>query len=235
MKVFLTGKNSQNLIPLINSLGIEIVENNPDVVISYGGDGTLLSAEREYPGIPKLPIRDSQVCKKCSNHKDELVFKKLLNGKLSLNEYRKLHTLIDGEDLYALNDFVVRNLEQTHTIRFKISDSTINSKLLIGDGIVVATPFGSTGYFRSITRESFTQGFAVAFNNTTEEMEPLYFKEDQQLRFTLIRGKVIVSFDNSQDYHHMFEGSTLTFDLSDEVARIYEDSSLRCPDCQIIR
>jgi len=74
MKVLLTGKNSQDIENLLKSLGFEMVKSNPDVIISFGGDGTLLSAEREYPGVPKLPIRNSQFCHKCAEHADEHLF-----------------------------------------------------------------------------------------------------------------------------------------------------------------
>jgi len=65
MKLLLFGKNSEKIKSLVEKFGFEIVTQNPDIIISFGGDGTLLSAEREYPGIKKLPIRDSQFCHKC--------------------------------------------------------------------------------------------------------------------------------------------------------------------------
>lgn len=234
MKVLLHGKHSKNIKPLVKSLGFEVVTSDPKIIVSYGGDGTLLSAEREYPQIPKLPIRNSQFCKKCAEHEDEIVLKKLKNGNLELKEYKKLHTNIEGKDLYALNDFVIRNELPTHAIRFKTSD-----KLLIGDGIVVSTPFGSTGYFKSISKESFKQGFGVALNNTTEGNGPIYFDEDDpdtdELEFELIRGKAILTLDNDPNIFHLSEGTKLTFKLSDKVAKIYEDTSLRCPNCQVLR
>src|SRR3989344_645328 len=133
MKVIIVGKNTQNIVDLVKNFGFEIVTQNPDLIISFGGDGTLLSAEREYPEVPKLPIRNDQFCHKCSKHEDEVILKKLLNGKLKLKEYSKLETIILYKKFYSLNDFVIRNSDPTHTIRFKTSNS---DRLLIGDGIV---------------------------------------------------------------------------------------------------
>lgn len=233
MKVLLFGKFAKNIEELVKSLGFEIVTSNPDIIISYGGDGTLLSAERTLPGIPKLPIRNSQICNKCSNHADEIVFKNLLAGNLKLREHRKLETTLLYKKFYALNDFVIRNADPTHTIRFKTS--AIGENLLIGDGIVIATPFGSSGYFKSITGQTFDKGFGVAFNNTTEKIDPLFLQNTNSLTFQLTRGKATLSFDNSPDIFNIDEGSELVFKLSDQVAKIYEDTSLRCPNCQIIR
>jgi hypothetical protein len=41
---------------------------SPDFIITVGGDGTLLQAERCYPSIPKLPVRDSLRCYRCDRH-----------------------------------------------------------------------------------------------------------------------------------------------------------------------
>lgn len=231
MKLLLFGKNTEKLESLVKSLGLEIVKSSPDLIISFGGDGTLLSCERQYPQIPKLPIRNSQFCKKCPKHKDEVILKKLILGELNIKEYKKLETEVIYKKFYALNDFVVRNSDTTHTIRFKINDS----KLLIGDGVVISSPFGSTGYFKSITQKDFNKGFGVAFNNITEKTPPLFLKDDDSVRFNLIRGKATLSFDNSPDIFIIDEGSELIFKLSDQVAKIYEADSLRCPNCQVIR
>lgn len=231
MKVLLYGKNSKNIQGLVTGLGFTIVTSNPEVIISYGGDGTLLSCEREYPGIPKLPIRNSLVCNKCLNHEDKYVLERLIKGRLKLTEQKKLETTLLYKTFHALNDFVIRNSDPMHTIRFSINEG----KLLIGDGIVVATPFGSTGYFKSITRQTFKKGFGVAFNNTTEETSPLILKEKDLINFQLIRGKATLSFDNSPEIFTIDEDSQLEFKLSDQVAKIYMDTSLRCPNCQVIR
>lgn len=232
MKILLYGKETKNLEELLKKLSFEIVQTEPDVIISYGGDGTLLSSERQFPCIPKLPLRNSQVCNKCPNHEDEIVLEKLKSSKLKLEEYKKLETEISSEKYYALNDFVIRNSDTTHTIRFKTS---FTDKLLIGDGVVISTSFGSTGYFKSITQENFEEGFGVAFNNTTEKINPLFLKEQQVFNFSLTRGNATLSFDNSPDIFTLVEGSELIFKLSDQIAKIYMDTSLRCPNCKIIR
>lgn len=233
MKVQLFGKNSKNIEGLVNNLGFKIVTSNPDVIISYGGDGTLLSAERKFPSIAKLPLRNSQICNKCLNHEEGVMLKKLLAGKLKLKEYQKLETVILYKNFYALNDFVIRNSNPTHTIRFRTSKT--KEKLLIGDGIVIATPFGATGYFKSVTHKTFNKGFGLAFNNTTEKIFSVICKDNDSVSFYLIRGKSTLSMDNNPDIFEIDENSEIVFKLSNQVARIYEADSLRCPNCQVIR
>lgn len=233
MKVLLYGKESKNIESLVKSLGVELTTSNPEVIITYGGDGTLLSAERQFPDLPKLPLRNSQVCKKCPKHEDEIMLKKLLENNLKLKEYKKLETTFFYKTFYALNDFVIRNSDPTHTIRFRTSET--KGKLLIGDGMVVATPFGSTGYFKSITNQTFKKGFGVAFNNITEKTKPILLKDSSSIIFQLVRGKATLSFDNSPDIFTLDEESELILKLSNQVAKIYEADSLRCPNCQVIR
>ena len=232
MKVLLTGKSSKNIAGQVKNLGFEIVSENPDVVISFGGDGTLLSSERQYPQIPKLPIRNDAFYHKCSEHKTDILLKNLLKNSLKIKEYAKLETTIENHNLYALNDFVIRNKEAVHAIRFTV---TPINELLIGDGIVISTPLGSTGYFKSITQGTFLEGFGLAFNNTTEKIEPIIFTKEKKVTFKLIRGHAGLTYDNSHSNYTIKEGTELTFKLSSQKAKIYEADSLRCPNCQVIR
>lgn len=250
MKVLLHDKYAKDIKALVKKLGFDIVTNNPDVVISYGGDGTLLSSERHYPGIPKLPIRNDTICNKCSEHQTDTFLKRLLENSLPLKQHGKLETTIENHTILALNDFVIRNKEAVHAIRFQVTlpasslqkQGSINNKLLIGDGVVLATPLGSTAYFKSITGETFDetlpasrQGFGVAFNNTTQKINPIFLKKGDQVTFKLIRGHAGLTYDNSHSRYAIKENTELTFKLSDQVAKIYEASSLRCPNCQVIR
>src|SRR3989338_884326 len=232
MKVLVSGKNSEDLEPLVKQLGFEIVSENHEAVISYGGDGTLLASERQYPSIPKLPIRNDAVAKKCEDHQSKDLLKKLLQGKLDLTEYRKLETIIEGKKLLALNDFVIRNKDAIHSIRFRTPP---DEKLIIGDGVVISTPYGSSGYFQSITGQTFDSGFGLAFNNTTEKLEPQFFNEEDQISFKLSRGQAALTSDNAPDIYLIPEGMELTFKLSDQKAKIYELDSLRCPNCIVTR
>lgn len=232
MRVLLYGNHSKDLAPLVKSLEIEIVPSNPDVIITYGGDGTLISSERIYPGIPKFPMRDSRICNKCQKHQDETALKNLASGKLKLVEYKKLETTILYKQLFALNDFVIRNVLPIHAIRFQVS--VHKDKLFIGDGIVLSTPFGSTGYFKSITDKTFEKGWGLAFNNTTWKTSPVFLKDKDSVTFKLIRGTATLSFDNNPDLFKIDEGSEIVFKLSDQTAKVFEARSLRCPDCKII-
>ncbi len=234
MRVLLYGKFAKDIEGLVKSSGFEIVQDNPDVIITYGGDGTLLSAERNHPGIPKLPIRNSKVCIKCPNHDEKTLLEKLKTGELQLEQHPKLEASFTGETVYAINDIVIRNKEAIHAIRFEIFNPKleINEKLIIGDGIVAATTFGSSAYFKSITRKTFDKGFALAFNNPTEPLEPIFFDEKDSFKFKLLRGLASLTYDNGHSISQVPEGDEVTFKISNKKAQIYKLDSLRCTDCK---
>src|SRR3989344_7279603 len=77
MKVILFGRNLNLIKPLIIKAGFEIVKSKPDFVISYGGDGTLMQSEHEFPGIPKIILKGSLICKKASCFTNEEILSRL--------------------------------------------------------------------------------------------------------------------------------------------------------------
>lgn len=235
MKVFLYGKNSVDLKPLLPQFGLEETSSHPDLIISYGGDGTLLASEREYPGIPKLPIRDSHVCIKCPKHTTEHLLKLLSEGKIQPDHHKKLQAEFNEKSLFALNDIVIRNLMPIHAIRFQllINGKQVGPDLIIGDGIIVSTAFGSTGYFHSVTKKTFHQGYSIAFSNTTEGIDPIDFEEDEIVELKLIRGPAVLSADNNPDIPTLRTEDKVTVSVSKKDAFIYQRENLRCTDCKI--
>lgn len=237
MKVSLFGKNSDSIRHLIPEFGLEQVEDKPEVIISYGGDGTLLSAERKYPSIPKLPIRDSKVCKKCPLHTTEHLLQELSEGKIKLENYPKLEAKFNDESMLALNDLVIRNSVPIHALRFRIfiNSKLIEPELVIGDGSVFTTVFGSTGYYKSITRQIINKDFAIAFNNTTEAIEPVIFSKDDEIKIKIVRGPGTLSSDNNPKLFTLKEGDEVIIRPSPHHAKIYVEKTLRCNDCVILR
>lgn len=71
---------------------------SPEVVVVVGGDGTLLRAEREYPGIPKALIKSSRVGKLYSQHSANDVASALLGGNYSINEQLAIEACVHGEE-----------------------------------------------------------------------------------------------------------------------------------------
>ena len=199
MRVIIFGKNKADIRPLVQAAGFAVVEENAQFVISYGGDGTLMHAEHEYPGIPKIVLKDSIICKRCSPLPNEEVLKKVINRRYAVEELMKLEADADGRKLFAMNDIIVHNKDPRHAIRYSLSVNGLPiGNTIIGDGIVVATPFGSTAYYRSIADGSFELGIGLAFNNSTEQSDHVVLKEDSVITVKIIRGPAVLYADNQE-------------------------------------
>ena len=83
MKISITGKACPQLLALLQKNNIPVYPpEESDMILVYGGDGSLLGAERNYPGIPKYPIRDSETAPLCPHHALEQQFPLFLSGNL---------------------------------------------------------------------------------------------------------------------------------------------------------
>ncbi len=226
MKIAVYGKTPESkaqLLKAVRKAGFAYDEKKPDLVISYGGDGTFLWAERKYPGIPKALFRYSKTCKKCHNLPIDHALELIRKRKYRIIQHSKLEVKINSTVLTAANDIVIRNALPTHAIRFTL---TVNGKKMkeefIGDGIVIATPFGSTAYFHSITKKNFKKGIGIAFNNTTTIHPPIFLSEKSKIQLTMTRGEAFVVADNEPRMVVLTPGKKAMITISRKKARIIE-------------
>lgn len=221
MKVIVFGKEKDLIAPLVQQCGFEIVADSPDAVVSYGGDGTLMQAEHQFPGIPKIILKNSLVAKKASVLSNEEVLQKVCVGQYRVEEFWKLQASFKKNTWCAFNDVVVHNKNPRHAIRYAVSvNGNKIRENIIGDGTVASTPFGSSGYYRSITDSFFEVGIGLAFNNSTEQSDHMVLKEDSIIAITIMRGPAVVYADNQEHAEDMQEGDTVTIQKSSDVAKI---------------
>jgi NAD+ kinase len=125
-----------------------------DMVLSLGGDGTLLSTARAIGNrmTPILGINVGRLGFLAEVDPDTLhaTISRILDGNYSLEERMVLQATIRGNTsiapTYALNDVVVSRgvLARTVPISVNIGDEYFNTYL--ADGVIVSTPTGSTAY-----------------------------------------------------------------------------------------
>jgi NAD+ kinase len=224
MRVSVAGKHREDnrrIERLLVRHGFQISRKSPDIVVCNGGDGTLLHNERRYPGVPKVLVRGKHICRTCHDLTIHEMAMRLSRGHYSIREYDKLETAISGIKLSCANDFVIRNRHPSRALRFTVSvDGKRQEGIIIGDGAVISTPFGSTGYFSSITRQSFSSGIGIAFNNTVEAIPPRVIPIGSKVKVTAVRESADLSCDNMARTFTLRSGKSITVRASKEKLRI---------------
>ncbi len=133
----------------------ELVEKDVDCVLVLGGDGTLLQAAADLAGIdvPFLGINLGTLGFLTEVNKADIesALSSILMGDYEIEKRMMLEghsydKVGEKDNARALNDIVITRKGSLQIIRFNIS---VNGQFLHkyhADGMIVATPTGSTGY-----------------------------------------------------------------------------------------
>lgn len=125
-----------------------------DLIVAFGGDGTILHLAKTAAirGIPLLGVNLGSLGFMSELEVGEMG---LLNNLATGGYKREKRMMLDvtvfreGRGVYnniALNDAVISKGAMARVIRLQVSSGETRLGLFSGDGIVVASPTGSTGY-----------------------------------------------------------------------------------------
>ena len=133
----------------------QIVEKRPDYVVVLGGDGTLLSAARKVAasGIPILGVNLGSLGFLTEIRQDEIAWAlaEVDRGRCQLSLRSMIHCQVVRDrkcvaTYDALNDVVINQSAVARITEFEVQvDGNFVSKYQ-ADGMIVATPTGSTAY-----------------------------------------------------------------------------------------
>ena len=121
-----------------------------DLIIVFGGDGTLLNSARQYldSQIPILGVNMGNVgfLTDISVDNFDNTIKDILSGNYKIEERNLVSAKFDDNHLYGLNEVVIHSGAYAQLMRYRLS---VNNKVVYeqrSDGLIVATPTGSTAY-----------------------------------------------------------------------------------------
>lgn len=124
----------------------------PDLIITFGGDGTLLNGARfalKYD-IPLIGINLGTVGFLTEEDPDHIkdALRAIIEGKYNTEERNllRVHNKRTGAVYYALNDVVITRGGYARLIRVDAHVNGNEYASFTADGIIAATPTGSTGY-----------------------------------------------------------------------------------------
>ena len=128
-----------------------------DVAVSLGGDGTFLRVVRLATGadVPVLGVNFGRLGYLPDLGPDQVrgALQKVLEGKAAIEERCALEVSIsdrstpdDVSTLLALNEVVIEKIEFGHTVRLATTIDGEQALTYSADGLIIATPTGSTAY-----------------------------------------------------------------------------------------
>ncbi|MNI09999.1 putative inorganic polyphosphate/ATP-NAD kinase [compost metagenome] len=147
---------------LVTPYGMELDEINPDIVLSIGGDGTMLRAFHKYKeqldDTAFVGIHTGRLGFFADWKPDEVeLLADLMQGcsspeQLKVVKYPVVEieiTTKEGVETHlALNEFTLKGIEETLVAQLNINDEMF--EMFRGDGICISSPSGSTGYNKGL-------------------------------------------------------------------------------------
>jgi NAD+ kinase len=134
--------------------GVEIVGDDsgatPDLAVVLGGDGTMLRALQRYlgAGVPVLGVNFGRVGFLTSVNGDDLVagLARAFAGEYAVLELATLDVDAGGQRAVAVNDVVAASavLGRMVELEWQIGEESLGA--VACDGVICATPTGSTAY-----------------------------------------------------------------------------------------
>ena len=121
-----------------------------NLLIVFGGDGTLLRAARKYfeYNIPILGINMGTVgfLTDVKTKDFESIIKDVIDGNCEIEERHLVKADFAKKTAYGLNEIVIHSGGYTQLMRYRL---LVNDKVVYeqrSDGLIIATPTGSTAY-----------------------------------------------------------------------------------------
>ena len=182
-----------------------------DAIITFGGDGTLLRGARMVAGrdVPIMGINLGRVgfLTTAPDEAMEDALEALAGGKYEIESRRALATSIEGQASdgvaeFTLNDVVVHKAGVARVIRFRVKVDGEVVGQYSADGIIVATPTGSTAYSMSAGGPVVVPGVdalvITAICPHTLAVRPIVVRGEAQITIDLVppvSEEILVSFD----------------------------------------
>ncbi len=140
-----------------------------DIIIALGGDGLMMRMGHSFPGIPLLGINFGRVGFLAMVEREdwEPALSRLLTGDFAIQDGPTLRAGLQRDSVltesgWAINDVVLRSGMQMIDVELYVDGQYVNT--YPGDGMVVASPQGSTAYCMAAGGPILTagvRGFAV--------------------------------------------------------------------------
>ena len=220
--------------------GVENIEQAPaDMALSLGGDGTLLGVCHRYGRneVPVCGVNIGTLGFMADIELDELEdrLEKILVGGYYIEQRLLLAGFVksNGRELFlgnAINDVVVTKGGMARMLRLGLSINETHLMDYKADGIIVASPTGSTAYSLSaggpIMHPTIQALLVTPICAHTFNMRPLVVNEHDviHIHIAAVHQDILVTFDGQESFH-LLPGDEVVVRKARQSARIvkFED------------
>ncbi len=179
-----------------------------DCLISFGGDGTLLQTAR-MAGKTEKPILGVNIGKlgyltEVETRDIQSAIERLQNGKYEIEKRMVMEAHWGEAAVFALNDFVIAKSTAGRLIRIKTHVDGRFLNTYSADGLIIASPTGSTAYSLSANGPILSPTLNAFIINPicphTLMARPLVISSDQKIQLRVEPGfKAILTADGQEE------------------------------------
>ena len=200
---------------------IAIADERPDLVVSIGGDGTMLRAAQDAHAadVPLLGVNQGTLGYLTEVDADDetKALDAILDGDYAIEERMMLACQIDGttepQTFVGLNEVLVERDSRHRLVRLLVSIGGERLGEFNADGVIVATPTGSTAYALSaggpIVSPRASCLVVVPVSAHMIFARPFVLAPDETVEITEVSGPAALSLDGALGCE-LAEGSTVS-------------------------
>ena len=220
---------------LLSILGNGYIFSSPDtlfkdvdMIISFGGDGTILHTARlsAGTGIPILGINLGKVGFLAEISPEEIyhIPERLKNGSYEiLNRMAFSAETTAGKKYFALNDIAIDRSADTRILELAVSVDGMHAGDFAADGLIVSTPTGSTAHSVSaggpLVMPECNVTILTPICPHSLTLRPMIIDGSKEVRLDVLSGRARMAVDG-QSFVDVPAGCKVTIRMSDEPVKI---------------
>lgn len=198
-----------------------------DMVLAVGGDGTMLTAVGRslQLGVPVLGFNLGTMGFLAEADPDamESVVSRLMSGDYEVQERMTISATVESSHAVGVNDVVVEKIDSQRLVVLEVAVDGADFVTYRADGVIVATPTGSTAYSFSAGGPLMTPGVdaliltPVAAHSLFDQS--LVLHPSSEIRITVVSDRAVKVSVDKNDLGRLSNGGVVTVAAGAPAAR----------------